>query len=176
MALWYILMTKYCLVLKRNELSNHAKTQGKLQSILLSERKSESVHRSVVPDSLLPRGLWPLSMGFSRKKYWSGMPFPSPGDLPNPGMEPRSLALWADSLPSEPWGKPWEKTIYIGFQLYDTLEKVKWGNKKLSVFQDWGIIRSTRRVLEQGNATWHGNDGSVSLHICPNRRMCNTKS
>ena len=45
-------------------------------------------------------------MGFSRQEYWSGLPFPSPGDLPNPGIEPRSPALQADSLPSEPPGKP----------------------------------------------------------------------
>ena len=43
----------------------------------------------------------PLSMGFSRQKYWSGLPFPSPGNLPNPGIKPRSPALQADSLPSE---------------------------------------------------------------------------
>ena len=47
----------------------------------------------------------PLSMEFSRQKYWSGLPFPSPGDLPNPGIEPRSPALQANSLPSEPPGK-----------------------------------------------------------------------
>ena len=41
-------------------------------------------------------------MGFSRQEYWSGLPFPSPGDLPNPGLEPRSPALQADSFPSEP--------------------------------------------------------------------------
>ena len=45
-------------------------------------------------------------MEFSRPEYWSELPFPSPGDLPNPGMEPRSLALQADSLPAEPQGKP----------------------------------------------------------------------
>ena len=45
-------------------------------------------------------------MGFSRQEYWSGLPFPSPGDLPNPGIEPRSLALQADALTSEPPGKP----------------------------------------------------------------------
>ena len=44
----------------------------------------------------------PLSMGFSRQEYWSGLPFPSPGDLPNPEIEPRSPTLQADSLPSEP--------------------------------------------------------------------------
>ena len=42
------------------------------------------------------------SMGFSRQEYWSGVPFPSPGDLPNPGIEPRSPALQADTLTSEP--------------------------------------------------------------------------
>ena len=48
----------------------------------------------------------PLSMGFSRQVYWSGLPFPSPGDLPNPGTEPRSPVLQADALTSEPPGKP----------------------------------------------------------------------
>ena len=50
----------------------------------------------------------PLSMEFSRQKYWSGLPFPSPGDLPNSGTEPGAPALQADSLPSEPPGKPKE--------------------------------------------------------------------
>ena len=44
----------------------------------------------------------PLSMGFSGQEYWSGLPFPSPGDLPNPGIEPGSRALQADALSSEP--------------------------------------------------------------------------
>ena len=48
----------------------------------------------------------PLSMGFSRQEYWSGQPFPSPGDLPNPGFDPPSPALQVDSLQSEPPGKP----------------------------------------------------------------------
>ena len=47
----------------------------------------------------------PLSMRFSKQEYWSGFPFPSPGYLPDPGIEPRSPALQADSLPSEPLGK-----------------------------------------------------------------------
>jgi len=45
-------------------------------------------------------------MEFSRQGYWSGLPFSSPGDLPNPGIEPRSLTLQADALLSEPPGKP----------------------------------------------------------------------
>ena len=51
----------------------------------------------------------PPSMGFSRQECWSGLPFPSPGDLPDPGIEPGSPALQADALPSEPPGKPWQK-------------------------------------------------------------------
>ena len=46
-----------------------------------------------------------LSMEFSRQEYWSGYSFPSPGDLPDPGIEPESLALQADSSPPEPPGK-----------------------------------------------------------------------
>ena len=48
----------------------------------------------------------PPSMGFSRQEYWSGLPLPSPGDLPDPGIEPWSPALQADALTSEPPGKP----------------------------------------------------------------------
>ena len=48
----------------------------------------------------------PPPMGFSRQDYWSRLPFPSPGDLPDPGIEPRSSALQADALTSEPPGKP----------------------------------------------------------------------
>ena len=44
--------------------------------------------------------------GIFRQEYWSGLPFPSPGDLPNPGIEPSSPALQVDSLPAEPQGKP----------------------------------------------------------------------
>ena len=49
-------------------------------------------------------------MGFSRQEYRSGLPFPSPGDLPDPGIEPRSPALQADALPSKPPGK---SNLYI---------------------------------------------------------------
>ena len=47
----------------------------------------------------------PPFMGFSRQGYWSGLPFPSPGDLPDPGITPGSPALWAGTLPSKPPGK-----------------------------------------------------------------------
>ena len=64
----------------------------------------------VVSDSLRPHGLQPTRLlcprGFSRQEYCSGLPCPPPGDVPNPGTEPRSAALQADSLPSEPPGNP----------------------------------------------------------------------
>ena len=46
----------------------------------------------------------PQSVEFSRQEYWSGLPFPSPGDVPDPGIKPGSPALWADASPSEPPG------------------------------------------------------------------------
>ena len=56
-------------------------------------------------------------IGFSRQEYWSGLPFPSLGDLPNPGVEPRSPALQADSFPSEPPGKPVSTLNWKGWSL-----------------------------------------------------------
>ena len=65
------------------------------------------VFHSVMSDSATPWTMacqTPLSTEFSRQGYWNGLPFPSPGDLPNPGIEPRSPTLQADSLPAEPPG------------------------------------------------------------------------
>ena len=56
----------------------------------------------------------PLFMEFSRQEYWTGLPFPSPGDLPDPGIEPRSPALQANALPSEPQGSP---NLYFSISL-----------------------------------------------------------
>ena len=53
----------------------------------------------------------PSSMGFSRQEYWSGLPFPSPGDLSNPGIKPRSPTLQTDILTSEPPGKPRRRKV-----------------------------------------------------------------
>ena len=55
----------------------------------------------------------PQSMGFSRQEYWSGLPFPSPEDLPDPGIKPRYPALQADTLTSEPPGKPMMKKDFF---------------------------------------------------------------
>jgi len=66
--------------------------------------------------------------GFSRQEYWSGLPCPSPGDLPKPGSKPRSSAVQADSLPFDPPEKPKNTGVFIcgpisGFTL-GTLESV----------------------------------------------------
>ena len=75
-------------------------------SLIIRERKKVKLFSRV----LLLATPWtvayqaPASMGFSKQEYWSGLRFPSPGDLPNPGIELRSPALQADTLPSEPPG------------------------------------------------------------------------
>ena len=58
-------------------------------------------------------------MGFSRQEYWSGLPFPSPGDLPHPGIEPGSPSLWADALTSEPPGKP-QLVATLNYSVFQT--------------------------------------------------------
>ena len=65
----------------------------------------------------------PPSMGFSRQGYWSGLPFPSPGDLPNPGIKPRSPALQADALLSEP---PGPKYFYCTISIPKILPVILW--------------------------------------------------
>ena len=82
---------------------------------------------SIMSDSLSPYGLQPSKLlcpwGFSRQEHWSGLPCPPPGDLPNPGIKPRSPTLQTDSLPSEPPGKPYtllhkEIDLFGGKKLY----------------------------------------------------------
>ena len=80
---------------------------GKVSKLLFKKKTS----RLVMSNSLQTRRLHvahqaPLFMGFSRQEFWSGQPFPSPGDIPDLRIEPGSPALQADSLPFEPLGKP----------------------------------------------------------------------
>ena len=63
--------------------------------------------------------LAPPTMGFSRQEYWNGLPFPSPGDLPDPGIEPGPPALEADALTSEPPRKPQQMAIHWFFSNLD---------------------------------------------------------
>ena len=74
-----------------------------------AERKVKVLVTQLCLLSVTPRTIThqtPLSMGFSRQEYWSGLSFPLPGGILDPGMKPGSPALQADSLPSEPPGKP----------------------------------------------------------------------
>ena len=64
----------------------------------------------------------PLSKGLSSQEYWSGLPFPPPGDLPDPGIKPRSPALQADILPSEPPRKPLQLSSQPSFSLKNGLD------------------------------------------------------
>ena len=81
----------------------------------------------------------PPSMGFSRQEYWSGLPFPSPGYLPDPGIEPRSPALQADALTSEPptcnsvslWRRQWHPTPVL-------LPGKSHGQRSLVGYSPWG--------------------------------------
>ena len=85
----------------------------------------------------------PLFMEFSRQEYWSGLPCLPPGDLPNPGIKPRSPTLQADSLPSEPPGKP--KDTGVG---------------SLSLLQ--GIL--TNPVMEPGSPVLQADSLTVELY------------
>ena len=74
----------------------------------------------------------PLSMEFSGQEYWSELPYPSPGDLPSPGVKPRSPALLAGSLPSEPPGIRIEKD-YRGLNSFCSFVDVQTGSSFLFV-------------------------------------------
>ena len=80
----------------------------------------------------------PPSMGFSRQECWSGLPFPSPGDLPDPGIEPGSPALQADALLSEPPGKTSDK-LYLHIPgLF-----MAWSPESLCPFQNQKMLFSS---------------------------------
>ena len=75
-----------------------------LQCVSVNVKSISCVRLFVTPWTVARQA--PLSMEFFRQEYWSGLPFPSPGDLPTPGIKPGSPALQADASPSEPPGKP----------------------------------------------------------------------
>ena len=98
-----------------------------------------------------PTAHWaPLPMGFSRKEYWIGLPFPPPGDLPDPGIEPGSPALQADSLPSKPPGKPFTSFFFITVRIwkrYKYPSTGKWIN--MTVYPYSGILCRERGKKEK---------------------------
>ena len=101
-----------------------------------------------------------LSMRFSRQEHWSGLPFPSPGDLPNPGIKPRSPALQADSLPTELRGKPiFSLTKRKSNQLTHQTENKSTGLDSPGV-QQWlrftlGFLGNTLPIQIFGKSTTH---------------------
>ena len=103
----YVCTMEYHSVIRKNGIIPFAATWMNLDIIIPSEVTQTNItwyHMTVAHQAL-------LSVEFSRQKYWSGLPFPSPGDLPNPRTEPKFPTLQADSLPSEPPGKPWKNIL-----------------------------------------------------------------
>ena len=98
----------------------------------------------------------PLSMGFSRQEYWSGLPFPSPEDLPDLGIEPGSSALQADSLPTELQGKPFSvlavaaKSLQLCLTLCDPIDGSPPGSSVPGILQarilEWVAISNNSLI------------------------------
>ena len=93
----------------------------------------------------------PQSMGFSRQEYWSGLPFPSPGDLPKPRIEPGSPTLQADALPSEPTGKLWNLKHDTNLLIYE---------------QEWFADTQKRLVVAKGMGDWRGMGWYFGISQC----------
>ena len=94
----------------------------------------------------------PPSMGFSRQEYWSGLPFPSPGDLPDSGIEPRSPTLQADYLLSEPPGKP-RSIVHNCPKVETTHMSINWWMGK-------------QKLVHPYNKILFGNKEKFSTHLC----------
>ena len=101
--------------------------------------------------------------GFSRQEYWSGLPCPPPGDLPNPGLKLRSQALQADSLPFEPPGKH-----ITGAQIKNTNHFIR---IRMAKIEKWQTIKSAGNnvklfkfsYIARGILSWHRDFGNVSF-------------
>ena len=85
----------------------------------------------------------PLSMGFSRQEYWSGLPFPSPGDLPNPGIKRRSPTLQADTLTTEPPTYP-SQNISKKLKCWNPLKVILWIH-----YSDTKNLRNTVKIKKR---------------------------
>ena len=100
-------------------------------------------------------------MEFSRPEYWSGQPFPSLGDLPNPGIEPRSPMLQVDSLPAEPQGKP--KNTGVGsLSLLQQIFPIQELN--------WGLLHC-RQILNQLSYQGSSHKRKRNKIICPYKNL-----
>ena len=96
----------------------------------------------------------PPSLGFSRQECWSGLPFPSPGDLPNPRIEPRSPAMQVDSLPAEPQGKP-KNTGVSSLSLLQWIFLTQESNRGLL------HCRQTLYQLSYQGSPWYSRKGKI---------------
>ena len=96
----------------------------------------------------------PPSMGFSKQECWSGLPFPSPGDLPGPGIKPGSPALQADALPSEPPGKPpyqpYLRTALIRYPAFELLSGGKHTEPVPDTWPSWSFP-----LIISKSSGWH---------------------
>ena len=95
----------------------------------------------------------PLFMEFSRQEYWSRLPFPSPGDLPKPGIEPRSLTLQADFLPSESPGKPpnYSNTMIINISVpFFQSIPMKYYNSTISYIIEYSVYLVSKKSTRLG--------------------------
>ena len=101
--MYYVIIHTFLIQIKvvtEKNYENEKKSQNQISKVLYQGTRYRRI-----PTTWTIACQVPLSMEFSRPEYWSGQPFPSPGDLPNPGIDPKSPALQADSLPSEPQGE-----------------------------------------------------------------------
>ena len=113
---------------------------------------SRFIHVGLFATSWVVSHQVPLSMGFSRQEYWSELPFPSPGDLPNQGLNPHllGLLLWqAGSLPLVPPGKPY-------MQILPCFKHCTWASK------DFGILRGPRTNCPQ---IWRDNCVCSTIYV-----------
>ena len=115
----------------------------------------------VLSHTVVSNYLWPHRLhvtrllcpwGFSRQQYWSGLPYPSAEDLPNIGIKPRSLALQADSLLTEPPGKSWHMSVSSVIQLCPTLcDSIDWRTSGFPVYHQLLKLAQTH-VLRMSDA------------------------
>ena len=132
---------------------------------------------SVVSNSLWPQGLYVACSllcpgGFSRQGYWSGLPRPPPGNLPNPGIEPRSPALQVDSLPSEPLGK--SKNTGVSIHPFSRRSSQLRNQTRVSCiagrfFTNW----ATREALSQPTLQLIGHDYMLLPGLAHKHQLCN---
>ena len=155
------------------------------QIIKLLKWRSEVKSLSRVQPFATPRTVAykaPLSVEFSRQEYWSGLSFPSPGDLPDPGIEPGSPALQADSLPTELWRKPMYLKMHESVSLR-VLSKALWA-VQLGKNTAWVASSFSRGSFQPRNRTqvsciagrFFTNWAMKEAHVLTNAWKCKSQS